>query len=65
MNIIELFEGRRSVRRFRSDPVPEHVLAQVLEAATLAPSAHNSQPWRFAVLWAKAVKERAGAGDGR
>ena len=57
-NITELFQGRRSVRRFRSDPVPEHILSQVLEAATLAPSAHNRQPWRFAVLAAHPVKEK-------
>ena len=53
-----LFHGRRSVRRFRDDPIPEDILAQVLEAATLAPSAHNSQPWRFAVLASREVKER-------
>jgi F420 biosynthesis protein FbiB-like protein len=53
-----LFKGRRSVRRFRDDPIPEDILAQVLEAATLAPSAHNSQPWRFAVLLSREVKER-------
>jgi coenzyme F420-0:L-glutamate ligase/coenzyme F420-1:gamma-L-glutamate ligase len=53
-----LFRGRRSVRRFRDDPVPQDVLRQVLEAATLAPSAHNSQPWRFAVLASREVKER-------
>jgi coenzyme F420-0:L-glutamate ligase / coenzyme F420-1:gamma-L-glutamate ligase len=53
-----LFQGRRSVRRFRDAPVPEGILVQVLEAATLAPSAHNSQPWRFAVLAGQQVKER-------
>jgi F420 biosynthesis protein FbiB-like protein len=57
MNSIELFETRRSVRRFRSDPVPQLVLEQVLEAATLAPSAHNCQPWRFAILVGQEAKE--------
>ena len=55
---IELFRGRKSVRRFRSDPVPGLVLERVLEAATLAPSTHNCQPWRFAVLTDQPVKER-------
>jgi coenzyme F420-0:L-glutamate ligase / coenzyme F420-1:gamma-L-glutamate ligase len=41
---------RRSVRKFQSRPVPEDLLRQVLETATWAPSAHNRQPWRFAVL---------------
>lgn len=42
--------GRRSVRRFLSRPVSQQVLERILEAATWAPSAHNCQPWRFAVL---------------
>ena len=49
----ERFEGlrtRRSVRRFLTQPVPEVLLRQVLEAVTWAPSAHNRQPWRLAVL---------------
>jgi coenzyme F420-0:L-glutamate ligase / coenzyme F420-1:gamma-L-glutamate ligase len=58
MNIIELLQTRRSVRRFRSEPVPRPVLEQILEAATLAPSAHNCQPWRFAVLTSQETKER-------
>ncbi len=41
---------RRSVRRFLDDPVPESVIRQILETACWAPSAHNRQPWRFAVL---------------
>lgn len=42
--------GRRSVRRFLPDPVPPEIIAALLEAACAAPSAHNAQPWRFAVL---------------
>lgn len=41
---------RRSVRRFKSDPVPDSVIEAILTTATFAPSAHNRQPWRFAVL---------------
>ena len=50
--------SRRSVRRFLPHPIPEDILAQVLEAATLAPSAHNSQPWRLAVLASLAARTR-------
>ncbi len=46
----DLLETRCSVRTFKPDPVPEKILEQVLQAATWAPSAHNRQPWRFAVL---------------
>ena len=42
--------SRRSVRRFLPSPVPGKILEHVLETATWAPSAHNRQPWRFAVV---------------
>jgi coenzyme F420-0:L-glutamate ligase / coenzyme F420-1:gamma-L-glutamate ligase len=41
---------RRSVRRFKTDAVPDSVLSGILHTATFAPSAHNRQPWRFAIL---------------
>lgn len=47
---LNVLETRSSVRTFKPDPVPEKILEQVLQAATWAPSAHNRQPWRFAVL---------------
>lgn len=45
-----LIQTRRSVRRFLPKPVSRDMLERILEAATWAPSAHNCQPWRFAVL---------------
>lgn len=42
--------SRRSVRRFTAEPVPPAVIERLLTAACAAPSAHNRQPWRFAVL---------------
>jgi coenzyme F420-0:L-glutamate ligase/coenzyme F420-1:gamma-L-glutamate ligase len=42
--------SRRSVRRFRPDPVPAEVITRILETATWAPNAHNRQPWRFVQL---------------
>ncbi|MBI5669425.1 MAG: nitroreductase family protein [Chloroflexi bacterium] len=47
---------RRSVRRYRPDPVPRDVVMTLLEAAIWAPSAHNRQPWRFAVVETPAQK---------
>ena len=41
---------RRSLRRYRPQPVPPPLIEQVLTAAVWAPSAHNRQPWRFAVV---------------
>jgi coenzyme F420-0:L-glutamate ligase/coenzyme F420-1:gamma-L-glutamate ligase len=48
--LLEIVRGRRSIRRYQSRPVPEKVVADLLEAAIWAPSAHNRQPWRMAVL---------------
>ncbi len=41
-----LMRWRRDVRRFRTDPVPEEILARALHAFTLAPSVGLSEPWR-------------------
>lgn len=41
--------GRRSLRRYRPEPVPRAILLELLHNAIYAPSAHNRQPWRFAV----------------
>jgi coenzyme F420-0:L-glutamate ligase / coenzyme F420-1:gamma-L-glutamate ligase len=49
---------RRSVRRFKLDPVPDSVLENILITATYAPSAHNRQPWRFCVVTDLSVKAR-------
>ena len=42
--------GRRSVRAFRPDPVPDDVIRRAIAAAGWAPSPHGTQPWRFVVL---------------
>jgi coenzyme F420-0:L-glutamate ligase / coenzyme F420-1:gamma-L-glutamate ligase len=51
---------RRSVRRFKPDPVPDSVIESILHTATFAPSAHNQQPWRFVIIKDSAVKTRLG-----
>ena len=50
MSVLEAIRLRRSVRRYKTDPVPADILARVLEAARLAPSAKNLQPWKFIVV---------------
>jgi F420 biosynthesis protein FbiB-like protein len=49
---------RRSIRRYTSQPIPDATLLELLDAATLAPSAHNRQPWRFCVVTGDAAKTR-------
>lgn len=46
----ETIKARRSIRKFSPDDVPEAVVEQMLEAARLAPSGSNIQPWRFVVV---------------
>jgi len=50
LTVAEAIQERRSIRSFLSDPVPEEVILQILEAARLAPSGTNRQPWRFIVV---------------
>jgi nitroreductase len=50
MDFFEVVKRRRSVRRYADEPVPEGHLRLMLEAARLAPSATNEQPWRFIVV---------------
>lgn len=50
MELMSALARRQSVRRFTDDPVPEHICAELLAAAALAPSPHGRQPWRFVVI---------------
>ena len=51
MEFTEVIKRRYSVRSYRSDLVPDDVLAQVLEAARLAPTAANRQPFKIIVIY--------------
>jgi len=50
MDVIEAVKKRKSIRGYKSDPVPKEVLEQILELTSRAPSAMNTQPWEFTVL---------------
>lgn len=58
MNFSELIQNRRSVRKYLPDPVPRELIDQCLEAARMAPSACNGQPWYFIVVDDESVKNR-------
>ena len=47
---MNLFRWRRDVRRFKRDPLPEHMLERLLETGGLAPSVGLSEPWRFVIV---------------
>jgi len=50
MTVFETLSNRRSIRQFKSDPIPEGALRQILQAGMLAPSGKNRQPWKFYVV---------------
>lgn len=50
MDIYETIKTRRSVRAYKSELVPEEALNKILEAARLAPSAHNDQAYKFIIV---------------
>jgi len=50
LEVFEAIQKRKSVRSYEPTPIPSEKLKKVLEAARLAPSAGNVQPWRFIVV---------------
>ena len=57
-SVAEAIARRVSCRAYKSDPVPQAQVLHILEAARLAPSACNQQPWRFAVVRDSALRQR-------
>jgi len=55
-SLLALLKGRRSIRRYRPDPVPDEMVEQLLEAGRWAPSASNRQPWAFIVVRDEAIR---------
>jgi nitroreductase len=58
MTFLELTRNRISTRQYISKPVPRELIDSCLEAARMAPSACNSQPWSFVVIDDKEMKNR-------
>ena len=50
MNFEEVLLKRRSIRRYKDNPIPREKILKILEAARIAPSASNKQPWHFIVV---------------
>jgi len=57
-SLLTLLKERRSVRRYRPDPVSDEMIRQLLEAGRWAPSASNRQPWTFIVVRDEAVRQQ-------
>ena len=61
MTVTEAIRARRSIRKYKPDPVPPEHVRLLLEAAMMAPSAINTRPWEFAVIRDRALRERIAA----
>jgi len=58
MTLFETIHSSRALRRFKPDPVPDDVLAKILDAAIRAPSAGNGQNWLFVVVKSREQRQR-------
>ena len=56
--VIENIKTRRSIRKFKSEPVPQELIDQVIEAGTYAPSGRNRQPWVIIAVTNKEIIEK-------
>lgn len=57
-DVLETIRCRRSIRSYTDAPVADEIIERVLAAAIAAPSSHNRQPWRFAVLRTASARKR-------
>jgi nitroreductase len=57
-DLFEIMQSMRAMRRLKPDPVPEELIAKILQAGTCAPSGGNTQKWRFLVIKDLAIKEK-------
>jgi len=54
--VLNAIKRRRTIRKFKSDPIDEEMLEMILEAGRWAPSFSNLQPWRFIVIQDQGLK---------
>jgi nitroreductase len=55
---LNLVRTRRSIRSFKTDPIPDDDVEKIIEAARWAPSGANSQPWEFIVVKDEQIKDK-------
>ena len=54
--VLNAIKSRRTIRRFKPDPIDEEKLQMILEAGRWAPSFSNLQPWKFIVAKDQKIK---------
>lgn len=50
MELIQMLQDRRSVRKYTGERIPEEKVERILQAGLLSPTSHNSKPWEFIVV---------------
>lgn len=58
MEVFEAIKGRRSIRKYTKESIPEDFIVKILDAGRWAPSASNRQPWSFMILKDREVRRR-------
>ncbi len=58
METLEAIRTRRTIRQFKSDPIPRENVESLIDAARLAPSANNIQPWEFVAITKRETREK-------
>ncbi len=58
MEVFEAIKGRRSIRKYTKESIPEDFIVKILDAGRWAPSASNRQPWSFMILKDGEVRRR-------
>ena len=56
--LLEIAKKRRTIRRFKPDPVPAELVTKMIDVARFVPSGFHTQPWEFLVITEKEIKEK-------
>jgi nitroreductase len=59
-DILDVITSRKSIRRYKPDPVPDEMIDRILESARWAPTGENYQPWRFVVIRDQETRNKIG-----
>lgn len=59
--MLEAIKNRRSIRKFKEEEVPRHMIEEIIQSGVLAPSAKNRQPWKFVVVSGNAKADMVSA----
>ncbi len=57
-SLLELVKKRRSIRKFKPEPIPDEYVDQIIEVARWSPSGANSQPWEFIIVKKPELKQK-------